>query len=84
METKVIKEYYKNGRLRFELTRTISGSSHGIQKWYHENGRFSDVYSYIKDIPIGIHQRWYINGERDAIIKWNNLQTGPDIHFNYE
>ena len=75
----VKEEFYSNGKLkgRTELQAEIDGGKvHGVDEWYHENGKLWFRANFEYGEPVGVYEQYYDNGQLE--IKANFIDGEKD------
>ena len=57
------REYWPNGKLRYEYTLDKNGKGHGVCKTWHENGQPESEDPYQNGKWHGVRKYWYQNGQ---------------------
>ncbi len=71
LETYIVREYYDNGKLWFEMNY-CKDQLHGLLKCYNDNGNLAWEYNYLKSQRHGLCKHYYDNGNLRTQYNYNN------------
>lgn len=75
----VKEEFYSNGMLKARTERQAEidgGKVHGVDEWYHENGKLWFRANFEYGEPVGVYEQYYDNGQLE--IKANFIDGEKD------
>jgi hypothetical protein len=71
--TGIVREWYKNGQLRYEFNYK-NGKLNGLQRWWYENGQLGKEYNY-KD---SLQRKWTMEQVKTLIELYLNINEGKE------